>query len=108
VSAHPQAVQPVSVKLEGELTIYRANELKPVLLAALDGAADVHFDLAGVSEIDTAGVQLLLLVRREAATRGLRLRLSSPSAAVRGAFELLELTAQLHGANLAEPVLASA
>lgn len=87
------------VQVDGELTIYRANELKPELLAALNGAAQAEFDLSGVTEIDTAGVQLLLLARREAQARGIALHLRSPSQAVRGAFALLALDAHLAAAE---------
>jgi anti-anti-sigma factor len=83
--------------LEGELSIYRAAELKPLMLAALDDRV-AGFDLSEVTEIDTAGVQLLLLARREAAARGLALRLASASPAVRSAFALLELDSHLAAA----------
>lgn len=77
--------------LDGELTIYRAAELKPVMLEAVRRTPAPSFDLSDVSEIDTAGVQLLLLARREAAALDRGLRLLAPSAAVRDAFALLAL-----------------
>jgi anti-anti-sigma factor len=83
--------------LEGELSIYRAAELKPLVLAAVDERVEA-FDLAEVTEIDTAGVQLLLLARREAAARGRTLQLSGASPAVRSAFALLELDGHLAAA----------
>lgn len=79
------------LSLDGELTIYRAGELKPVMLEAVRRAAEPAFDLSEVSEIDTAGVQLLLLARREAAALDRRLRLQAPSLAVSEAFALLGL-----------------
>tara|TARA_B100001105_G_C22379954_1_gene439185 strand:+ start:1256 stop:1540 length:285 start_codon:yes stop_codon:yes gene_type:complete len=85
------AMSPEALALDGELTIYRASELKPVMLDAVRRAAEPAFDLSDVSEIDTAGVQLLLLARREAASLDRRLQLRAPSAAVRDAFELLAL-----------------
>lgn len=80
--------------LEGELTIYRAADLKDVCLAAID-ADEPALDLSGITEIDTAGVQLLLLARREASARGRTLLLKAPSPAVCNAFELLELAQHL-------------
>ena len=76
------------LRIEGEMTIYRAFELKQALLAELEGSAVVEVDLAGVTELDTAGVQLLLLARKsaQAAQRELRLAALSPAAA-----EVLEL-----------------
>ena len=77
------------VGIAGELTICRAAELKPVLLPG--GSGPVEIDLAEVTEIDTAGVQLLLLARREAlaTSRPWRLRAASPP--VREALALLNL-----------------
>lgn len=52
--------------IEGELTIYRAAELKDALLAAVNHSPVLEVDLAGVTDIDTAGVQLLMLAKRSA------------------------------------------
>lgn len=79
------------LRLDGELTIYRAAELKPVLLDAVRRSPEPRFDLSEVTEIDTAGVQLLLLSRREAASLDRTFALVQPSAAVREAFALFEL-----------------
>jgi len=56
--------QSISVTLSGELTIYTVTELKDALAKDLADAIDVEIDLFGVSEVDTAGLQLLLLVKR--------------------------------------------
>ena len=80
--------------LDGELTIYRAAELKPLLLATLPGTGPILLDLAEVTEVDSAGVQLLLLLRREALAAGRTLQLLNPSLAVAEAFELLDLGAR--------------
>ena len=73
----------------GEMTIYHAAELKPVLLGALDQSDEIEIDLSGVSEIDTAGVQLLMLMKREAVATDKKLTLSGHSPAVLDVFELL-------------------
>jgi anti-anti-sigma regulatory factor len=52
------------LRVEGELTIFRAAELMPVLLAS---PPHTRIDLSGVTEIDTAGLQLLMLARQAAA-----------------------------------------
>ncbi len=86
------AAAPHRLQLEGDLTIYQAAELKTRLLAALDQApTTLELDLAGVTEIDSAGVQLLLLVRRMAAASQRELRLTGHSAPVREVFQLLDL-----------------
>jgi anti-anti-sigma factor len=68
--------------LDGELTIYRAAELRTLLLQHLaDGTRRI--DLSGVTEIDSAGFQLLVAARRSAEAAGVALALVAPSAAVR-------------------------
>jgi len=84
--------------LDGELTIYRAAELKPLLLQWPAGEGAVEIDLFGVDEIDTAGVQLLLLARREAQALGRALRLVGSSRAVDDALTLLNLHDQFGSA----------
>lgn len=79
--------------LDGELTIYRAAELKPLIVDALQAGGTLEIDLRGVSEIDSAGVQLLMLAKREAQSRGGKLHLVGHSPAVLDVFELLDLAA---------------
>ncbi len=86
---------PGVLHIEGELTIFRAAELKPQILATPLPAA---IDLSGVTEIDTAGVQLLLLARRTAQAAQQALQLAVPSDAVREVFALLNLGAHLEKA----------
>jgi anti-sigma B factor antagonist len=85
---------PGTLHIEGELTIYRAAELCETLqatLAALPPGADLTLGLAGVTEMDSAGVQLLIAARKSAAATGRELQLRDPSPAVREVFETLRL-----------------
>jgi anti-anti-sigma factor len=77
--------------LEGELTIYRAAELKQELLAALEHGGPLDIDLSAVTELDTAGVQLLMLTKKVAGERGQPLRMTGHSPAVLEVFELFNL-----------------
>jgi len=79
--------------VEGEMTIYRAAELHPVLLDAVRTHDAPALDLSAVTEFDCAGVQLLLVARREARRHGKELALRAASPAVRDAFALLGMTA---------------
>jgi len=83
----------VVLRIEGELTIYRAVELKQVLLAAVAANEAVEVDLSQVSEFDSAGLQLLLLAKREAGATGRSLRLVDHSPAVVEVLELFDLAA---------------
>jgi len=82
------------IRITGEMSIYRAAELKPVLLQALadGGAAPLAIDLSQVSEFDSAGLQLLMATARAAADAGTALRLHAPSPAVQEVLALLDLT----------------
>jgi anti-anti-sigma factor len=75
--------------VEGEMTIYRAAELKPALLEAVRTHDAPAIDLSAVTEFDSAGLQLLLMARQEAARLGKSLRLPAASPAVRDVFALL-------------------
>jgi anti-sigma B factor antagonist len=77
--------------VEGELTIYRAAELQPVLLDAVRTHDAPAFDLSTVTEFDSAGLQLLLVAQREAARLGKTLRVTGASPAVREVHALLGL-----------------
>lgn len=82
------------LSIEGEMTIYRAVELKQILLAQLaqPGAA-IRLDLSWVTELDSAGVQLLLLVKQLAAVRKKVFHLVGCSDAVEDVLRLLNLQA---------------
>jgi anti-sigma B factor antagonist len=84
--------------IEGELTFHRAMELRDTLLAFLEcQASPIDIDLSGVSALDTAGVQLLLLAKSTASASNRELRLVGQSGAVVQTFELLNLTTHFGG-----------
>lgn len=89
--------------IDGEMTIYRAAELKPVVLAALKDHGTLELDLSGVTEIDTAGVQILVLAKQAAQAAGSVLRLAAHSPAVLEVFELLDMGAYFGDAVLVTP-----
>lgn len=78
-----------------DLTIQNAAEIRSSILEAVDAATCVEIDLAGVGELDTAGLQVLGLAVREAALRGISLRFVRPSRAVLDVLATVGLDAQL-------------
>jgi len=81
-----------SIHIGGEMTIYAAADLKERLLAALaEEAPACVLDLSQVTEIDTVGLQILLLVERACATRRLPFEVADPSEAVSELLGLLRL-----------------
>jgi anti-sigma B factor antagonist len=79
------------VRVAGEMTIYQAAELKAELLPCLELGAELEINLSGVSEMDTAGFQLLLLTKRVAAGVGKPLRLTEHSQATLEVLDLLNM-----------------
>jgi len=82
-----------ALALEGELNIYGAAENKLRILEFLSRAKEAPaLDLSAVTEVDTAGLQLLILAQREAESMGTSLRLLDPSASVLDVLQLCNLT----------------
>lgn len=79
------------VVLSGALTIYVAAEKKPMIAQALEQCQRVVLDLAGITEIDGAGIQLLIMAKVEAERSGVRVDFVNHSEAVIEAMELCNL-----------------
>ena len=88
-----------ALALGSELTIVHAAAARDTLLQALaahDG--DLALDLSGVTDFDSAGVQLLLATRLALQAHGRALQLVDPSAAVRDALATFGLDGLLQAA----------
>ena len=60
-----------ALQIDGDMTIYQADELKQKLLGSLAGpATGLQVDLHNVGEIDSAGVQLLIAAKHAATAVG--------------------------------------
>jgi anti-anti-sigma factor len=81
-----------SLAIEDELTIFTAAEQKKHLLAFLQTDNELEINLANVSEIDTAGLQILILLKREAASNHKKISFVMHSKAVLEILELANLT----------------
>lgn len=81
------------VQIEGELSIYSAAELKPQLYSVLQQHVELELDLSAVSEMDSAGLQLLIAAKREAQALGRTLRLTQHSPAVLEVLDLCNMAA---------------
>ncbi|HDN9020760.1 MULTISPECIES: STAS domain-containing protein [Aeromonas] len=81
------------VKVSGEMTIYTAAELKQALTPLLYRQQTLELDLSGVSEMDSAGLQLLLAAKKTMQQGGYPLHLVMHSHAVLDALELCQLAA---------------
>ena len=83
----------IDLQIEGELSIYRADELKRALIEPLQKGVRLVVNLAAVTELDTCGLQLLMLAKRTAQSVGGELQLVGHSPAVLEVFELLNMAA---------------
>ena len=83
------------LSLTEDLTIYHALEQKKTLLDALARTDDLELDLLQVSEIDTAGLQLLILLKKEAQRAGKTISIVAHSQSVRAVIDFCNLAAEL-------------
>lgn len=81
--------------LNGEMTIYTAMELKQILADALSGCTELTVSLAGVTEMDTAGVQLLLMLKKASQQQDKSVRLKDHAPPVLKVIEIFDLSGQL-------------
>jgi anti-anti-sigma factor len=66
----------------GDFTIHTCAEHKTELLGAVRSGEAVELDLSAVTELDTAGLQIMLMAFSEAAEQGTTLELSGVTAAI--------------------------
>jgi anti-anti-sigma factor len=83
----------LNVTVQEDMTIYTASALKESFLNFCNsGVPELAIDLSGVSELDSAGLQLLLMLKVESQKRAFKLRLFGHSQAIIEVFELLRLS----------------
>ena len=75
------------VTIEDDMTIYSINEIKNDLSREIELYQKFDLDLSGVEEIDTAGIQLILALRRELISKSKELKISAVSDVVTKLFK---------------------
>jgi len=86
------AKQPLVISKD--LTIYHAIEQKQFLLDALADTDELELNLSQVAEMDTAGLQLLILLKKEAQRAGKRVRIVAHSQAVSSLIDFCNMAAE--------------
>ena len=81
---------------DGELTIYTAEKNKEALVQAISSCEKLTVDLSKVSQLDTAGIQILLLAYVESKRRGIDIKFKGHSQQITEVLELCRLS-QLTG-----------
>ncbi|NOZ69578.1 MAG: STAS domain-containing protein [Deferribacteres bacterium] len=79
------------LRIEDEMTISTAAELKRVLFDNLAGCRELEVDLSHVNEMDTAGFQVLYLARREADISNKVFRIVSPGPKILSVLQLYNM-----------------
>jgi len=92
-----------ALKLKGALTIYTVTQAWRDIPTKLAKHKSKVLDLSGVEELDTAGVQLLLWLKRDGTGRGSDLVLAHHSPEVVEVLDLLRLAAVFGDAILLSP-----
>lgn len=87
--------EPHRLTFQEDMTIYNAAVQKQQLAEALAGNEVLELDLSRVAEMDTAGLQLLILFKRETQRLGKEGRVVGHSPAVREVIDFLNLAAWL-------------
>lgn len=87
------------VVLDGEVTIYTVGEIKACLALAILEHDETEIDLGAVDEMDTAGLQLMLMAKR---CEGKKVRFVNHSASVLRLLDLANL-----GSQMGDPLLFS-
>lgn len=93
--------------LKTDLTIYFALELKSVLLAAVRSTPVLTLDLSALNEIDSSGIQLLVLMKREAVRLGHQVRLQGATEPVTQLIAFYALTAYFEDPSREMPGMGS-
>ncbi|MBB1520348.1 STAS domain-containing protein [Aquipseudomonas guryensis] len=81
--------------VQGEFNIYSAAQLKDELLGVLNSHKQLDIDLGAVEDFDSSGVQILLMLKREAQRQGRSLTFTQHAPSVREVLDLLNLVAEL-------------
>ena len=91
-----QAGPACKLRVGGDMSIYSVAELKPRLMAYLQNSQFVSVDLTEITEMDTAGLQLLWLCHQEAVATGKEFVIAGTGPAAKEAMTLLRLDRQLN------------
>lgn len=95
-----QAPSAKAIGIEGEMTIYTAAEQYAGLRQRLRESKELELDLSEVTELDSAGVQVLMMLKKEMEQARGTLHLVNHSRPVVDVYELLDLQS-----HFGDPVL---
>lgn len=83
------------LKVVGDMTIHTASEDHAFFLDVTGKSKELHVNLSGITDIDTTGVQTLLVLRRWQKKNDTHLHLHSPNERVLGALSIFNVLTRL-------------
>ncbi|MBV1907483.1 MAG: STAS domain-containing protein [Pseudomonadales bacterium] len=86
--------------LEGDMTIYTAESIHADFKPILQDYSRFEISLAGVEDIDTTGVQMLLALSNHAEAEGHTLKMDKPSESVQEIANLFNISKRLNLASV--------
>lgn len=78
--------------IEHDLTIYTADETKKQMVEMIGKSVNIDLDLSAVGEIDTSGLQLLVMLKNECIARQGSLKMSKSSQPVINMLKMIGMT----------------
>jgi len=90
--------------LTGEWTIHAIAQQRDAMLTCVDEGHHL-FDASGITDMDSAGLQLMIAMQRSIAKMGQEVSLLNPSSVVRDVLNSYGLDANLQPLNIEETAL---
>jgi anti-anti-sigma factor len=78
----------VSIAIEGNLNIYSVKDVKEQFSGYLENNKNLELDLSSVDTVDTAGFQLLAIVKKEVNSKDKIFKIINPSNEIVRIFDL--------------------
>jgi len=82
----------IEVEVPGDMTIYEAGETRDLFKDVLEKNNTINVNLSNVSEIDSSGIQLMVSLKKNAASKEKTVSFVSHSSAVVDLLDLFDLT----------------
>ncbi|AZN36391.1 STAS domain-containing protein [Iodobacter ciconiae] len=84
-----------TILIRGEISIYTSKLMQETLLELLQSEHIIHIDLSEVNEIDSAGIQLLISLKKYAHNKKTTLQFQEHSLCVLDVIDLYNIAAEL-------------
>lgn len=84
-----------TISISGEISIYTSKLMQETLLELLQTEQTIYIDLSEVNEVDSAGIQLLISLKKYAHDKKMTLQFQEHSQCVLDVIDLYNIAAEL-------------